>query len=353
MPPRAGVARGPAGVGRAGAAGQQAATRATRRRRARSGATTPAGAAPARSTRSATAADGRRRSGPPPRHRRARVVYELPSLAGLVGAFIVAGYTTWRIWDQGGRDEAGAADAIVVLGAAQYDGIPSPIFEARLAHAVDLYRGGPRAGPRRDRRQAAGDRTTEAATARDTRSRTASRTPRSSSRTRAGRPSNRSEAVPTCSSDRRLASAVFVRDRTHICECCEIARARGSSPTAHRRRRAPAMQPRPGRLRADDPRARRRSRVLLARRHRPSPRRSRQPVVSRHAVNRRDLIAPGNRWPGNPFARPEDPHLYSAATPRGPGTSTFAPAAPPRPDHRAHRRREGLVKQAEEAASST
>lgn len=42
----------------------------------------------------------------------------------------------------GRRDEARQADAIVVLGAAQYNGHPSPVLEARLDHAVDLYRRG-------------------------------------------------------------------------------------------------------------------------------------------------------------------------------------------------------------------
>lgn len=39
----------------------------------------------------------------------------------------------------GRRDEARPADAIVVLGAAQYDGRPSPVLRARLDHAVQLY----------------------------------------------------------------------------------------------------------------------------------------------------------------------------------------------------------------------
>jgi uncharacterized SAM-binding protein YcdF (DUF218 family) len=42
----------------------------------------------------------------------------------------------------GRRDEARPADAIVVLGAAQYDGKPSPVLRARLDHAVGLYRDG-------------------------------------------------------------------------------------------------------------------------------------------------------------------------------------------------------------------
>jgi uncharacterized SAM-binding protein YcdF (DUF218 family) len=37
------------------------------------------------------------------------------------------------------RDEARPADAVVVLGAAQYDGRPSPVLRARLDHALQLY----------------------------------------------------------------------------------------------------------------------------------------------------------------------------------------------------------------------
>ena len=38
------------------------------------------------------------------------------------------------------RDEARPADAIVVLGAAQYAGRPSPVLRARLDHGLDLWR---------------------------------------------------------------------------------------------------------------------------------------------------------------------------------------------------------------------
>src|SRR6476661_776354 len=40
------------------------------------------------------------------------------------------------------RDEATTADAIAVLGAAQYNGRPSPVFRARLDHAAALYQRG-------------------------------------------------------------------------------------------------------------------------------------------------------------------------------------------------------------------
>lgn len=43
---------------------------------------------------------------------------------------------------QSTRDQATTADAIVVLGAAQYNGRPSPVFRARLTHAAALYQRG-------------------------------------------------------------------------------------------------------------------------------------------------------------------------------------------------------------------
>ncbi|MGH9649640.1 MAG: YdcF family protein [Terriglobales bacterium] len=42
------------------------------------------------------------------------------------------------IRQQAERDEARSADAVVVLGAAQYNGAPSPVFKARLDHALEL-----------------------------------------------------------------------------------------------------------------------------------------------------------------------------------------------------------------------
>jgi uncharacterized SAM-binding protein YcdF (DUF218 family) len=55
------------------------------------------------------------------------------ALVGLVCGLIVL---------QGQRDEARQAGAAVVLGAAQWNGDPSPVLQARLDHALDLYRRG-------------------------------------------------------------------------------------------------------------------------------------------------------------------------------------------------------------------
>ena len=48
-------------------------------------------------------------------------------------------YLGLTIWNQSHNDEVRAADAIVVLGAAQYNGEPSPVFKARLDQALYLY----------------------------------------------------------------------------------------------------------------------------------------------------------------------------------------------------------------------
>jgi uncharacterized SAM-binding protein YcdF (DUF218 family) len=44
-----------------------------------------------------------------------------------------------QVWLASRRDDAQTAEAIVVFGAAQYNGRPSPVLQARLDHAADLY----------------------------------------------------------------------------------------------------------------------------------------------------------------------------------------------------------------------
>jgi uncharacterized SAM-binding protein YcdF (DUF218 family) len=61
----------------------------------------------------------------------------------LVGSVLVAGLvvggTAFRVWQVARVDDRRPVDVVVVLGAAQYDGSPSPIFAARLRHARELY----------------------------------------------------------------------------------------------------------------------------------------------------------------------------------------------------------------------
>jgi uncharacterized SAM-binding protein YcdF (DUF218 family) len=50
------------------------------------------------------------------------------------------GSVMWQIYRQSTIDEARPADVIIVLGAAEYRGRPSPVLRARLDHALELYR---------------------------------------------------------------------------------------------------------------------------------------------------------------------------------------------------------------------
>jgi uncharacterized SAM-binding protein YcdF (DUF218 family) len=49
------------------------------------------------------------------------------------------GVTFAQVWSASRRDGARKADVVVVFGAAQYNGEPSPVLKARLDHAADLY----------------------------------------------------------------------------------------------------------------------------------------------------------------------------------------------------------------------
>jgi uncharacterized SAM-binding protein YcdF (DUF218 family) len=62
--------------------------------------------------------------------------------ASLLSVLAVAGYLVYvsiQIGRQSTRDEARPADVILVLGAAEYRGRPSPVLKARLDHALVLY----------------------------------------------------------------------------------------------------------------------------------------------------------------------------------------------------------------------
>jgi len=156
-------------------------------------------------------------------------------IAGLIAGIAIGGYAAYRIWDQGNRDERTPADAIVVMGAAQYDGRPSPVFAARLDHAIALYHEGVASrlivtGGKRE-----GDRTTEAASARSYAiehgvpenailSEDASRTTLQSIR-----------RVAALMRDKDIGSAVFVSDPSHMLRVLRMASDEGingyGSPT--------------------------------------------------------------------------------------------------------------------------
>lgn len=59
---------------------------------------------------------------------------------------LLAGSAAWCHWvyaqieSYANQDQAAPSDAICVFGAAEYDGRPSPVYRARLDHALELYR---------------------------------------------------------------------------------------------------------------------------------------------------------------------------------------------------------------------
>ena len=67
-----------------------------------------------------------------------RLIWTAVAIAAIV--YVIANYRL--IAKQSYLDEARNADAIVVFGAAEYAGKPSPVFKARLDHALSLYQRG-------------------------------------------------------------------------------------------------------------------------------------------------------------------------------------------------------------------
>jgi len=70
-----------------------------------------------------------------------RLVWNAIGVVLILGIVSIAYFST-RIEQQSTRDEAQKADVILVLGAAEYRGRPSPVLRARLDHALDLYNRG-------------------------------------------------------------------------------------------------------------------------------------------------------------------------------------------------------------------
>jgi uncharacterized SAM-binding protein YcdF (DUF218 family) len=60
----------------------------------------------------------------------------------LVAPLLWYGVALVQVWRTARTDQAGPAEAIIVLGAAQYDGRPSPVLETRLEHALRLWQQG-------------------------------------------------------------------------------------------------------------------------------------------------------------------------------------------------------------------
>jgi uncharacterized SAM-binding protein YcdF (DUF218 family) len=87
----------------------------------------------------------------------------------LLGALLVgiSGVVVWRAAHHDDASDVAHADAIVVMGAAQYQGTPSPVFRGRLEHVLLLWKQGRADLVVTVGSNQPGDRTTEAAAARE------------------------------------------------------------------------------------------------------------------------------------------------------------------------------------------
>jgi uncharacterized SAM-binding protein YcdF (DUF218 family) len=144
-------------------------------------------------------------------------------LIGGLAVAVAAGAATVQILRQGGSDEQRAADAIVVLGAAQYDGQPSPVFEARLEHAVALWHQGLASAFVVTGGKLPGDRTTEAAVAREYAIANGVPAEAIFGEDQAHNTLSSLSAVAAELRARDMTSAVFVSDPTHMLRVLRIA----------------------------------------------------------------------------------------------------------------------------------
>lgn len=156
--------------------------------------------------------------------------------ATAVGLLCVVVYGVFRIWQQGLQDETRPAGAVVVLGAAQYNGRPSPIFESRLKHAVDLFQTGNYRFLMVTGGKQPGDKTTEAAVARQYAIAHGVPAEKILSEDQGRNTLESMDAVRTTLAAQSIDDAVFVSDRSHMLRVLRMAadlgiRAYGSPAT--------------------------------------------------------------------------------------------------------------------------
>jgi uncharacterized SAM-binding protein YcdF (DUF218 family) len=164
--------------------------------------------------------------------------------AAVTSVLLLAGATGVAIWWTARQDARPGSDAIVVLGSAQYNGVPSSIFEARLEHARELYAEGVAPVIVTVGGRAEGDEYSEAEAGRDYLA-------------DAGVPADALLAVPegvdTLQSMRAVAgtfdergwrSAVLVTDPWHAMRAQRMAADAGMDATSSPTRQGPAVQTR-------------------------------------------------------------------------------------------------------------
>jgi uncharacterized SAM-binding protein YcdF (DUF218 family) len=161
-----------------------------------------------------------------------------------LAALLVVASTAAGIWYTARLDARPTSDAIVVLGSAQYNGVPSSIFEARLEHARSLWEDGVAPVVVTVGGKAAGDAFTEAEAGRDY-------------LVDAGVPADALLAVPegvdtlesmravgTAYDERGWTTAVLVTDPWHAMRAQRMAEDAGMEAESSPTRQGPAVQTR-------------------------------------------------------------------------------------------------------------
>jgi uncharacterized SAM-binding protein YcdF (DUF218 family) len=164
--------------------------------------------------------------------------------AAVLALLLLVTSTALAIWWNARQDSRPSSDAIVVLGSAQYNGVPSSIFEARLEHARTLYEAGVAPVIVTVGGKETGDQFTEAEAGRDYLA-------------NAGVPRDALLAVPegvdTLESMRAVSSAfgrrgwhsaVLVTDPWHAMRAQRMAEDSGMSATSSPTRQGPAVETR-------------------------------------------------------------------------------------------------------------
>jgi uncharacterized SAM-binding protein YcdF (DUF218 family) len=164
--------------------------------------------------------------------------------AAVLAFVLLVGSTGLAIWWTARQDSRPDSDAIVVLGSAQYNGVPSSIFEARLEHAITLYEDGVAPVVVTVGGKKAGDEFTEAEAGRDYLAEN-------------GIPAAALLAVPTgvdtlesmravasTFRDRGWSSAVLVSDPWHVMRAERMAEDAGLDASGSPTRQGPAVQTR-------------------------------------------------------------------------------------------------------------
>ncbi|PWW25077.1 uncharacterized SAM-binding protein YcdF (DUF218 family) [Geodermatophilus normandii] len=162
----------------------------------------------------------------------------------VLAALLLVASTAAAIWWTARQDARPQSDAIVVLGSAQYNGVPSSIFEARLEHALSLWEDGVAPVVVTVGGKAAGDQFTEAEAGRDYLA-------------GAGIPGESLLAVPegvdtlesmravgTAFAERGWSDAVLVTDPWHAMRAERMAEDAGISAESSPTRQGPAVQTR-------------------------------------------------------------------------------------------------------------